>query len=107
MGTEHCVNCDAKLHLTRLKIAGMEFDGLKCPKCGEKVFNEKQMDAVVAALEQKRLKGEYKKRPVKIGHSYGLIFPKDIVQVFNLDVKGTSLGIKANKLKKTIEITVL
>lgn len=107
MSVEHCVKCDAKLHPTKLRISGIEFEGLKCPKCGEKVFNEKQMNAVAAALEQKRLKGEYKKRPVKIGHSYGIIFPKDIVQVFNLDVKGASLGIKANKAKKTIEITVL
>jgi len=107
MSVEHCVKCDAKLHLTKLKISGLEFEGLKCIKCGEKVFNEKQFHAALIALDQKRLKDEYKKQPIKIGHSYGIIFPKDIVQVFNLDVKGTELGIKADKSKKKIEITVL
>ncbi|MBU1199393.1 MAG: hypothetical protein KKF46_03690 [Nanoarchaeota archaeon] len=107
MSVEHCVKCDAKLHPTKLKISGIEFEGLRCIKCGEKVFTEKQMNAVAAALEQKRLKGEYKKHPIKIGHSYGMIFPKDIVQVFNLDAKGTQLGIKADKARHKIEITVL
>ena len=107
MSVEHCVKCDAKLQPAKLKIGGLEFEGLKCTKCGEKVFNEKQFHEAIMVLDQKRLKDEYKKHPIKIGHSTGIIFPKDIVQVFNLNAKGTELGIKADKSKNKIEITVL
>ena len=107
MRTEHCVNCDAKLQPATLTLRGLKLEGLKCPKCGEKVFNEKQMDVALAALEQKRLKKEYKKTPIKIGNSYGVIFPRDLVRVFNLDSGKPTLDFKMDISKNKIEITVL
>ncbi|MBW2990322.1 hypothetical protein KY348_01310 [Candidatus Woesearchaeota archaeon] len=103
----YCVFCDTELKPTMLSIDGLKLEGLKCPKCGDKVFDEKQFHTMVVALDQRRLKEEYKKQPVRIGHSTGVIFPKDIVKVFNLDAKGTELGIRAYKAKNKIEITVL
>jgi len=107
MAKEKCVFCGVKLEPATITLKGIKLGGLKCPKCGDKVFNEEQVGLALASLEQKRLKEEYKKQPIKIGHSYGMIFPKDIVQVFNLNAKGTELGIKADKAKNKIEITVL
>ncbi len=101
-----CVLCGAGLEPAQITTNGLKLEGFKCPKCGDKVFDEKQFHAALMALEQKRLKDEYKKKPVKIGNSYGMIFPRDIVQVFNLDAKGIELGVKADKAKNKIEITV-
>ncbi|MFH0870338.1 MAG: hypothetical protein V1866_04755 [archaeon] len=102
-----CVFCGVGLESAQIRAKGLKLEGFKCPKCGDKVFDEKQFHAALVALDQKRLKEEYKKTPIKIGHSYGMIFPRDIVQVFNLDAKGIELGVKADKSKNKIEITVL
>jgi len=107
MAKEKCVFCGVKLEPASIALRGIKLDGLKCPKCGDKVFNEEQVGLALAALEQKRLKENYTKRPVKIGNSYGMIFPRDIVKVFNLDSDKISLHLKSDKAKNKIEITVL
>jgi len=86
---------------------GVEADAYRCSSCRMTIFTQEQALIFGRKLQQKLLKEKYIKKPVKIGHSYGVIFPKDIVQVFNLDSKGTELGIKADKAKNKIEITVL
>lgn len=106
MAGEKCVFCGVKLRPTTVTMKGLKLEGLKCPKCEDKVFNEKQFGSALAALEQKRLKDNYSKKPIKIGHSYGMTFPKDIVHIFNLDSKKTKLNIKPDIAKSKIEISV-
>jgi hypothetical protein len=79
-----CIYCEKEMKKTIIVQKGLKLEGLECPKCKERVFDEKQFHKAITQLEQRRLKKEYSKKTIKIGHSYGLIFPKDLVEVFNL-----------------------
>ena len=52
----------------------------------------------------RRLEKNYVKYPIKIGHSWGMTFPKDMAEVFNLDNPKTKLKIYPNLEEGKIEI---
>ena len=84
---------------------GMRFEIMECPKCHEKVFTEEQAFMVAAKFEAKRLEDEYKKNLIKIGHSFGITFPKAVVEVFGLKAK-KSVKMIPHLDKGVIEIRV-
>jgi len=86
---------------------GIVSEAYRCPKCKTTIFTEDQALAFGKQYQQKLLKEKYAKHPIKIGHSYGMIFPRDLVRVFNLDSKDTKLNIRADRAKNKIEITVI
>jgi len=86
---------------------GIEADAYRCSKCKMTVFTEEQALLFGHKLQQKLLKDKYVKKPVKIGNSYGMIFPRDLVKAFNLDSPKTTLDVKMDSSKSKIEITVL
>jgi len=100
-----CFGCKMPSDVITTKIMGIKVEAYKCPKCKEITFSEKQAHQACIKLEEKRMQNEYKKRPIKIGHSLGLTFPKRIVEVFGLNSK-SSLNIKPKLSKKIIEIEV-
>lgn len=104
---EKCFKCGTLMKEHGCKIAGVDAIGLKCLKCGDLVFTEAQAIAAAKKIDRSRLKEKYTKKPVKIGNSYGILMPRDIVKVFNLDSKDARIDIKTDKSNNKIEITVL
>lgn len=100
-----CIECNVALKKTFVKYKGTEFEALQCPKCKEKIFTEDMTMRAISKLEEKRLKSEYIKRPIKIGHSIGITFPKEIVEVFGLESMA-KLKIYPDIKKSIISISV-
>ncbi len=101
-----CYKCGSSVKPVRKQIMGVYVKALKCPKCKEVFYTEELAERAAARLEERRVKEQYKKHPIQIGHSWGLTFPKDIVRVFGLDSRKTELSIKPKPGEKTIEIKV-
>ena len=101
-----CMDCKVAMEKTFLHYKGTRFEALQCPKCKEKIFTEDLAMKAIHTLESSRLKQEYIKRPIKIGHSWGITFPKEITQVFNLNNPGTKVKMHPNVGKRRIYIAV-
>ena len=104
---EACFDCGSIMKEHQTKIEGVLSDCLKCTKCGDIVFTEKQVLESARQIDMKRLKEKYTKRPVKIGNGYGFLMPQEVVRAFKLADKGTEANITFDKSKNKIEITVL
>ncbi len=100
-----CIDCNVELKKTFVKYRDTEFEALQCQKCKQKIFTEELAMNAISKLEEKRLKTEYVKRPIKIGHSLGITFPKEVANVFGLD-SNSLLKIHPNIKKSIIEISL-
>ncbi len=100
-----CIECNIPMVKTHITYKGIQFEARECPKCHEKIFTEDLTLQAISKLEAKRLKEEYIKRPIKIGHSIGITFPKEITDVFGLGHM-KMLKIHPNVSKGKIEISV-
>lgn len=101
-----CTNCNIPMKKTSVNYKGTMFEARQCPKCKEKIFTEDLAMQAIAKLEAKRLKETYIKKPIKIGHSIGITFPKDVTEIFGLDKAKTELRIHPHVEKGRIEIEV-
>lgn len=79
-----CLDCEVKLKKVSVECRGAKLEALQCPKCQQKIFTEEQTMSAIDTLEEKRIKEEYVKQPIKIGHSIGFTFPKELTDVFNI-----------------------
>ncbi|MEK6972470.1 MAG: hypothetical protein AABW72_00320 [archaeon] len=100
-----CV-CGGKLHKTSIKYKGILLEGEECSKCHEKMFSEEQATKAIDEIEQHDLKEKYVKHPVKIGNSWGVIFPNEVSKKFQLNQKKTELIIHPMLSKKMIELQI-
>lgn len=91
---------------TFVHYRGMKFEARQCPQCKEKIFTEDLTMKAISQLESKRLEKEYVKRPMKIGHSWGMTFPKALADVFALNDPKTKLKIYPNPARGKIEIVL-
>mgnify|MGYP001166715287 FL=1 len=104
MTERKCINCNVPMKKTLVKYKGMKFEARQCPKCKERIFTEDLAMKAISELESKRLEKEYIKHPMKIGHSWGMTFPKKIVEVFNLNNIRTKLSLQPKVAEGKIEI---
>ena len=102
---ELCINCSSPMKKAYINYKGLKLEARVCMKCKKKVFTEDLTMKAIAQLEAKRLETEYIKKPIKVGHSWGITFPKEIVDVFNLK-DNTKIKIDPNVVKGIIEISV-
>ena len=107
MKIEKCHKCGKPMKVVLTKHEGTESEAYRCTPCKITIYTEEQALMLGRKLQQKFMKEKYTKKPVKIGNSYGVIFPRDLVKVFNLDSAKTTLDFKMDKSKSKIEITVL
>ncbi len=101
-----CINCNIAMKKTYLEHNRIKFEARQCPRCKEKIFTEDLAIKAISKLESKKLESEYIKHPIKIGHSWGMTFPKDITETFNLNNPETKLSVHPNLEKKKIEINL-
>src|SRR3989338_3279394 len=99
-----CINCEAPMEKIYVTYRGIKLEARQCPKCKEKIFTEDLTMKAINKLEAKRMEEEYIKHPIKIGHSWGMTFPKEVTDVFNLDNPAIKLRIHPNLDKDKIEI---
>jgi len=104
MNERKCINCSVKMKKTFVKYKGIRFEARQCPKCKEKIFTEDLTMKAISALESKRLEKEYVKHPMKIGHSWGMTFPKAVVEVFNLNNSKKKISLHPKLADGKIEI---
>jgi DNA-directed RNA polymerase subunit RPC12/RpoP len=102
-----CLQCGKEMKSVKTIHEGIEADAYRCPSCKMTIFTQEQALIFGRKLQQKLFKEKYVKKPIKIGHSYGVIFPRDIVKAFNLDSDQTRFDVKMDISKGKIEITVL
>ena len=57
----------------------------RCSKCGKGIFTEEQATLAALQVDAHKLKKQYSKRLIKIGHSTGFIFPKELIDVFKIN----------------------
>src|SRR3989344_7420249 len=101
-----CIQCNIPMVKATMKYKGMDFEARQCPQCKEKIFTEDLAMKAINQLETSRLEEEYVKHPIKIGHSWGLTFPKEVTDVFNLNNTAIKLKIHPNLDKDKIEISL-
>lgn len=89
---------------TFVEYRGMKFEARQCPKCKEKIFTEDLTMKAISKLESKRLEKEYIKHPIKIGHNWGMTFPKDMAEAFDLGNFKTKLRLHPKLAENKIEI---
>lgn len=102
-----CINCEVPLKKAISYYKGMEFDAYQCPKCKVKIFTEEQATDVARKMKAARLKREYERKPIHIGRSIGMTFPKEITYAFDLDRPETRLKVSHNMKENKIEIEVI
>lgn len=86
-----CFDCEIPMQKTISQYRGLHFDAWKCSRCKEVIFTEEQARTVARCLQQQRMEEAYSKSAMKIGSSYGITFPKEVVDVFKLNSKKTKL----------------
>src|SRR3989344_6572380 len=101
-----CFKCNVPMQKSFLNYKGMPLEAQQCPKCKERIFTEELALKAAAKLEAQRLEQEYTKHPIKIGHSWGMTFPKEVTDVFNLNNTAIKLKIHPNLDKDKIEISL-
>ena len=104
---EKCHKCGKPMKLIMEKHEGVDYEAYRCPSCKLIIFTQEQAIMLGKKLQQKMLKDKYIKKPIKIGNSIGVIFPRDLVKAFDLDSPDTTLNVKMDSSKNKIEITVL
>lgn len=100
-----CV-CGGELHKSFVKYKGLKLEAEQCDKCHTKVFSEKLATKAIEQIEEMELKEKYVKHPVKIGNSWGIIFPNKVSEKFQLNQKKTELVIHPILSKKIIELQI-
>ena len=103
---ELCINCSSPMKKTYVDYKGLKLEARECTKCKKKIFTEDLTMKAISQLEAKRLQSEYIKKPIKVGHSWGMTFPKEVADVFNLKNNTTKLKIHPDVVKGVIEISV-
>lgn len=101
-----CIHCSTPMKKVYIAHKGLRLEAKECGKCKTRVFTEDLTIKAIAQLEAKRLQEEYIKKPIKIGHSWGVTFPKEVADVFNLKSNAAKLKIHPNVMKGVIEISV-
>lgn len=101
-----CINCHVPMVRALINYKGLKLEARQCPKCREKIFTEELTMKAITQLEKKRLEEEYIKQPIKIGHSWGVTFPKEVAEVFHLNNGKTKLIMHPNVEKNKIEIVL-
>lgn len=101
-----CMNCKVPMKNIYVVYKGIKLEARQCPKCKEKIFTEELTMKAINKIEAKKLEEEYIKHPIKIGHSWGMTFPREITNVFNLDNPDIKLKIRPDLDKDKIEIAV-
>lgn len=99
-----CFTCKVPMKKSFVKYKNLELEARECPKCKERIFTEDLAMKAASQLESQRLESEYIKHPIKIGHSWGLTFPKEVSEVFDLANPKTILKMHPNVEKGKIEI---
>lgn len=94
------------MRTTMTSYKGIELEALQCPKCQEKIFTEDLAKKAIAKLEARRVETEYLKNPIKIGHSWGLTFPKEVARFFQLENPKTKLKLHPHPEQGKIEILI-
>ena len=106
MAERKCINCNVKMKKTFVEYKGVKFEARQCPKCKEKIFTEDLTMKAISKLESKRLEKKYIKHPMKIGHSWGITFPKDVAEVFSLNNPKTKFSLHPKLAENKIEIVL-
>lgn len=106
MNERKCINCNVPMKKTFVEYKGLKLEARQCPKCKEKIFSEELAMKAISQLESKRLEKEYIKHPMKIGHSWGMTFPKDLADAFNLSNSKTKLSLQPKLTEGKIEIVL-
>ena len=106
MAERKCINCNVPMKKTFIEYKGIKFEARQCPKCKEKIFTEDLTMKAISKLESKRLAQQYIKHPMKIGHSWGITFPKELAEVFSLDNAKTKLILNPKLEDNKIEIVL-
>ena len=104
MKKELCINCSEPMKKVYVEYKGVKLEARQCPKCKQKVFTEDLTMKAIHELEAKKLEKIYVKHPIKIGHSWGITFPKDVTEVFNMDNPSIKLKVKPDIRNNKIEI---
>lgn len=86
-----CFECEKPMQKATVTYRGIAFEAWKCPNCKESIFTEEQSLIFARRLDQQRMEENYTKSPMKIGSSWGITFPKDVVDVFRLNNKKTKM----------------
>lgn len=96
----------ALMHKAKTRMRGVELDIYECPKCKSRIFTEEQATEAALKLDAQKLEKEYSKKPIKIGHSWGLTFPKNLADVFRINNSKAKMTLIPKLKENVIEIKI-
>ncbi len=102
-----CIKCDLPMHKAVVTYKELKLEARECPKCKDRIFTENLAMRAIAKLEAQRLEKEYTKHPIKIGNSWGITFPKEVVEIFSLGNPKTIVHLHPHLERNKIEIEVM
>jgi hypothetical protein len=102
-----CYKCEKPMHLIKTKYKDFPCEAWRCTACKETMYTDEEVGKIARHFDQECLKNDYSKTAMKIGSSYGITFPKAVVDVFRLSDKRTKMKIipEVEKNKIIIEVT--
>jgi len=101
-----CVDCNIEMKKSTVNYKGLPMTALQCPKCKVRIYTEEQAHNAIVKVEAQRLKEEYIKRAIRIGHSWGITFPKEIADLFEFNNPQARLKICPDLEKGKISISL-
>jgi hypothetical protein len=87
MAGNKCGECGTRMIEDTTTYKGIPLTSSVCPRCKLNVFTEHQFAEAFRKIQQARLRDSYTKRPIRIGNSIGITFPKEVVEAFQLKKK--------------------
>ena len=100
----YCIECKTPLTKAVSIYKGIRLDSLQCPRCKRKVFDEERAMKAARRIDAAKLKKEYKKDIIKIGHSLAITIPKDLTDFFEME--GKTVTLLPDAFRKRIEIRI-
>ncbi len=106
MNNRLCIDCHVPMKKALVNYKEIQLEARECPKCKEKIFTEDLAMKAISQLEEKQLDKEYIKHPIRIGHSWGITFPKALTKVFDLENPKKNIRLHPNIREGKVEMEI-
>ena len=103
MNNEFCVDCGIEMKKTYVTFNDVKLEAQRCGNCGKKMFPEHLALKALKKLESTKLEPFYHRKAIKIGSSWAITLPAEIIKSFGVDSK-TKFKIKPKLHKNMLEV---
>ncbi|MEK6923422.1 MAG: AbrB/MazE/SpoVT family DNA-binding domain-containing protein [Nanoarchaeota archaeon] len=103
MANEFCMDCGIEMKKTYVSFNDVRVEAQRCGNCGKRLFPEHLAIKALKKLESQKLEPFYHRKPIKIGSSWAITLPKEIVKALKIEKK-TMFKIRPKLHKNMMEV---